>query len=191
MVGCLQYWTYSVNDALPQEVVEAKKVKLQVSHYVIINNELFRRVVSRPLWKCIHEDHTMYVLDKVHREICEMHIRRRNMEIRVIRAGYYWPTLRTDCTKYVKKCKGCQEFSNTHYAPPKELHNITSPWPFTMWGMDILMPFPTTKSQIKFLLTELRKKSVKDTQGVVGRWTPEHALAIPLYSPIYHIGDTI
>lgn len=112
----------------------------------------------------------MYVLDKVHREICEMHIRRRNMEIRVIRAGYYWPTLRTDCTKYVKKCKECQEFSNTHYAPPKELHNITSPWPFTMWGMDILMPFPTTKSQIKFLLTELRKRLSKILKGL---WVDE------------------
>lgn len=71
---------------------------------------------------------------------------------RVIRVGYYWLTLRAVCTKYVKKCKECQEFNHIHHALPEELHNITSPWPFTMWGMNILEPFPIAKSQIEFLL---------------------------------------
>nr|KYP33430.1 Retrovirus-related Pol polyprotein from transposon opus [Cajanus cajan] len=33
-----------------------------------------------------------------------------------------------------------------------ELHGISSPWPFAMWGMDILGPFPIAKGQCKFLL---------------------------------------
>lgn len=94
----------------------------------------------------------MYVLDVVHRGNYGMHTRGRNMATRFIRAGYSWSRLRADCIEYVKKCKECQEFSNVHYTPLEELHNITFPWPFAMWGMDILRPFPITKTQIKFLL---------------------------------------
>lgn len=33
-------WAYLVNKALPQEEVEARKIKLQASLYVVINNEM-------------------------------------------------------------------------------------------------------------------------------------------------------
>lgn len=58
-------WTYLVTDALPQEAVKAGKVRHQASHYVIINNEMFKRAISRPLLKCVDEDHTNYILDEV------------------------------------------------------------------------------------------------------------------------------
>lgn len=95
----------------------------------------------------------MYVLDGVHKGICGMHIVGRSMATRIIRVGHYWPTLREDCTRYVKKCKECQEFNNFHHTPPKELYNITSPWilPYEEWIIN-LRPFPTAKSQIKFFL---------------------------------------
>lgn len=44
------------------------------------------------------------------------------------------------------------EFSSFHHAPLEALHNITSLWPFSLWGMDILRPFPTPKEQVEFLL---------------------------------------
>ena len=43
------------------------------------------------------------------------------MTTKVIRAGYYWPTVHGDSADYVKKC---QEFG--------PLHSMTSPWPFAM-----------------------------------------------------------
>lgn len=51
-------WTYLVTKSLLQDPVEARKVRHQALHYVIINNEMFRRAISRPLLKCIDEDHT-------------------------------------------------------------------------------------------------------------------------------------
>ena len=38
---------------------------------------------------------------------------------------------------------------------PEVLHNITSPWPFGMYRIDILGPFPIAKDQIKFLLVTM------------------------------------
>jgi len=78
---------------LPLEEMKAKKVKLKVSHYVVMNDETFRRGISRPLMKCTNEHQTQYVMDEVHRRICGMHIGGKSMATRVIRVGYYWPTI--------------------------------------------------------------------------------------------------
>jgi len=35
------------------------------------------------------------------------------------------------------------------------LHGVTSPWPFAMWGMDIIGPFPPGKGQCRFLFVSV------------------------------------
>ena len=37
-------------------------------------------------------------------------------------------------------------------SPVQDLIFISSPWPFTQWGIDIVGPFPTTPAQKKLLL---------------------------------------
>nr|KYP72708.1 Gypsy retrotransposon integrase-like protein 1 [Cajanus cajan] len=85
----------------------------------------------------------------------DSHSRARSMATRVLRAGYYWPTLNSICQTYVQRCKECQQFSNTRRQLPEVLHQMTSPWPFAQWGMDILGPFPPAKGQLKFLLVAI------------------------------------
>jgi len=74
------------------------------------------------------------------------------MASKVLRAGYYWPTVQGDCAKYVKKCSKCQEIGPLHHTKPEELHSVISPWSFVIWGMDIIGPFALGKGQTKFLL---------------------------------------
>ena len=35
---------------------------------------------------------------------------------------------------------------------PDNLHSLSSPWPFAMWGMDILGPLPKAPREVKYLL---------------------------------------
>lgn len=113
---------------------------------------MLRKFISRPLLKWIDENHMEYVLNKVHIGIWGMHTRGLSIAAKVIRASYYWLTWKIDYAEYVKTYKECQEFDNVHHASSKALHSITSPWPFSMWGINILVQFPTTKGQVKFLL---------------------------------------
>lgn len=76
--------------ALPLNAIEAKKVKLQASYYVIINNEMSRRAILRSLLKRVDEVNMEYVLDEVHKGICRMHTGGRSMATRVIYVDYYW-----------------------------------------------------------------------------------------------------
>jgi len=43
-----------------------------------------------------------------------------------------------DCHKYVKFCDTCQKYVNAQHIPPSLLHSLTSPWPFSTWGIDII-----------------------------------------------------
>lgn len=74
------------------------------------------------------------------------------MTTRVLRAGYYWQNLRTNCSNFVKKCISYKRHDNLIHQLAKELYPIISSYPFFIWGMDILRPFPTAPGQRKFLL---------------------------------------
>ena len=62
------------------------------------------------------------------------------MARQVMRAGYYWLTLERDCIQYAQKCHKCQIYSDKIHVPPTELHVMAPPWPFSMWGMDVIGP---------------------------------------------------
>ncbi|RDX85068.1 hypothetical protein CR513_33790, partial [Mucuna pruriens] len=72
---------------------------------------------SFPLLKCIEGDEATYVIREVHEGTCGTHIGGRALANKIARAGYYWPTLKSDCMKYVKKCDKCQRFAEGHKAP--------------------------------------------------------------------------
>nr|KYP45464.1 Retrotransposable element Tf2 [Cajanus cajan] len=120
----------STKRILPEDKDEARKVRLKSAKFVIIRDELFKCGLSTPLLKCLIAPQAAYVIEEIHRGICGMHFGARSMAIRVLRAGYYWPTLKSDCQAYMQKCKECQQFGNTHRQPPEALHQMMSPWPF-------------------------------------------------------------
>ncbi|XP_017420406.2 uncharacterized protein LOC108330432 [Vigna angularis] len=127
---------------------EAKRV----ARYLIVGDDLYRRGFSSPLLKCLGAEEAYYVMDELHNGVCGLHTGWRTLKARLLRAGYYWPTMEADTRAFVQKCVPCQEHSNNPHLPPHALHSISSPWPFAQWGMDIVGPFPAGRAQKKFLL---------------------------------------
>nr|KYP58325.1 Gypsy retrotransposon integrase-like protein 1 [Cajanus cajan] len=137
---------------LPPDPMEARKLRTQAARYSIVASELYRREFSTPLLKCIDNLQAEYVMREVHEGICGSHSGGQTLAAKVLRAGYYWPTLRGDCAEFVKRWIPCQRHGNVIHASATELHSISSPWPFALWGIDVLGPFPVAKGQVKFLL---------------------------------------
>ena len=73
----------------------------------------------------------------------------------MIRVGYFWPTMQKNAAELVKKCDKCQWFGNVQHIPGELLTSISSPWPFSMWEIDIVGPLPLGKRQVKFLLVAI------------------------------------
>jgi len=67
---------------------------------------------------------------KLHEGICGSHIGGRAPSSKAIHAGYYWSTMREDCTGYAQRCKQSQQHVDWNKVSPEELRSIYSPWPF-------------------------------------------------------------
>ena len=93
-----------------------------------------------------------YVMREVHEGICGNHSGSRALVHKLVRAGYYWPTMQKDAEAYVMACDKCQRFSNIIRQPTEELTPMTALWPCAQWRLDIMGPFPTAVRQLKFLV---------------------------------------
>ena len=92
---------------LPDEKDAARKMKVQASRFVLIRDVLYKRGFSRPYLRCLSHDEADYVMREVHEGICGNHTGARSLVHKLIRAGYYWPTMLKDTQAYVKTCDKC------------------------------------------------------------------------------------
>nr|XP_009790118.1 PREDICTED: uncharacterized protein LOC104237637 [Nicotiana sylvestris] len=90
---------------LPPDKKEAKKLRIQVVRYNIINHDLYKRTFGGPLAKCLELNQTRRVLEEVHEGHCGAHTGNQALVRCLIRVGYYWPTMKKEATDYVKKCE--------------------------------------------------------------------------------------
>ncbi|XP_072076708.1 uncharacterized protein [Arachis hypogaea] len=140
---------------LPDDEKAAKTLRREAARYAIIQGQLFRKGLSQPLLKCLHPDQTDYVLREVHEGCCGHHIGGKALARKLIRAGYYWPSMMKDSREFVRKCVKCQQNANFHKAPASELSLLTTTRPFAQWGVDLLGPFPVGPGQVKYLIVAI------------------------------------
>jgi hypothetical protein len=57
---------------------------------------------------------------------------------KILRAGYFWPSLFKDCITAVQKCHACQTYNNKIRSHPAPLHPVVSIGPFVKWGIDFM-----------------------------------------------------
>ena len=73
---------------------------------------------------------------------------------KILRAGYYWPTLFRDSYAFVKKCQECQLAAGRVKKPTFPLQPISVERPFQQWGIDIVGPInPPSSKQHKYIIT--------------------------------------
>ncbi|XP_057739852.1 uncharacterized protein LOC130956943 [Arachis stenosperma] len=149
------YLQYLRHGSIPDEIQDRKKFKRQASFFTLLNNTLYRRGYSRPLLKCLDRDEADLILSEAHEGICGIHTGARSLAQKILRAGFYWPTLWEDSSKKVKTCEKCQKHAPIINLPAEELHHSVVSWPFNRWGMDILGPFPTASGQVKYLVVAI------------------------------------
>ncbi|GKA31533.1 reverse transcriptase domain-containing protein [Tanacetum coccineum] len=79
----------------------------------------------------------------------------RSVVAKVLRYGYYWPTMHSDARNLIRECSSCQVHRPVPRNPQQKLTPITSPWPFYKWGIDIAGPFPKGPGKVKFLIVAM------------------------------------
>ena len=137
---------------LPDDKEVARKLKVQVARFILVKDILYNRGFSRLYRRCLVLEEADYVLREVHKGICRNYSESWSLVHKLIRVGYYWPTIQKDAHAYVKAYDKCQKFGNLIKQSTEELTTMTAPWPFTQWGLDIMGQFPTAIRQLKFVV---------------------------------------
>ncbi|XP_074351922.1 uncharacterized protein LOC141691074 [Apium graveolens] len=94
------------------------------------------------LQRCLEKGEYGQVLRDVHDGDCGNHTGGRNLSCKILKMGYYWPTVKQDPIEYVKRCDACQRHAPIIHQPSELLHSSIPSWPFMKWGMDIVGKMP-------------------------------------------------
>ena len=100
--------SYLQDGRLPQNTEKAKKIMKRAARFTILNDTLYKRGFSMPYLKYVDEEEARYILEEIHEGICGDHAGSRSLVNKVVRAGYFWPTMQVDATEIVKRCDKCQ-----------------------------------------------------------------------------------
>jgi len=98
---------YITNGELPSDPHERTKLKRRACSFTLVEGILYKRDFITPLIKCLGPNETQEVLADVHDGICGQHLGAKALMKKVLRAGYYWPTMLKDAQDYVNHCDKC------------------------------------------------------------------------------------
>ncbi|GJT86912.1 reverse transcriptase domain-containing protein [Tanacetum coccineum] len=131
---------------------KARALRTKISQYVIEEGVLFNKSYLSPMLRCVGPLQENYIIRELHEGACRMHAKARSVVEKIMRQGYYWPTMHRDTKEVVDKCDSCQIHARIPRLPKIQLNSIMSPWPFNQWGLDILEPLPEDPGKLMFII---------------------------------------
>lgn len=109
---------YLVEGFLSQKDAEWYKLRKLVTSYFLHKGVLFKKGYNGDLLQCFGLREANEMMKEVHSCECGEHQGRKKLYRCILQMRYYWPTMRRDAARFVKKCHGCQVQANlirTHF----------------------------------------------------------------------------
>eukprot|EP00253_Pinus_taeda_P035841 PITA_35841 len=116
-------------------ITKKRFLKMKASKFCIIDNVSFWKNHEGVLLNCLTSDEADKVLREFHVGDCGGHLYWKSTADKILRAGFYWPSLFTDSKKFVMSCHKCQIFEEKKKLLPLLLRPISTEKPFQQWGL--------------------------------------------------------
>ena len=97
-------------DAYPKSAIakDRRALRQLATGFVISGDALYRRSSDGMLLLCIDQVTIDRVMREVHVGVCRPHMRGHMLARKIMRIGYFWLTMETDCCQFVQRCPKCQ-----------------------------------------------------------------------------------
>ena len=82
-------------------------IKLKAMKYVLIDQVLYCKDPGGILLKCLEKSEVDVVTSELHSGVCGGHKYWKAIAFKILREGYYWPTLFSDVYHQVRSCVEC------------------------------------------------------------------------------------
>ena len=98
---------YLTHGRSPNHLDARKKraLRLKSSQYQLIDGVLFQQNYDQVLLRCLEKDNAEHILTELHDGSACGHFSRETTAHKVLREGYYWPTLFKDSHAHARKCE--------------------------------------------------------------------------------------
>ncbi|PKI32904.1 hypothetical protein CRG98_046705, partial [Punica granatum] len=87
---------------------DRKTLRRLAIHYFLSGEILYRRSFDSTLLRCIDKHESRRLMEEVHGGNCGPHMNGLMLAKKIMRLGYYWSTMETDCVKHVRHYHRCQ-----------------------------------------------------------------------------------
>jgi hypothetical protein len=126
---------------------ERRKVRVNNSHFLIISDKLYRRGIDGILRRCVDYTEFPSILEACHDSACGGHFSGHLIAQKVLRTGYFWPTLFADVEDHTKRCDPCQRYARNDLHMDLPLHPSLPLTPLEKWGIDYVGPVSPPSSK--------------------------------------------
>ncbi|XP_027348309.1 uncharacterized protein LOC113859829 [Abrus precatorius] len=111
-------------------------------NFFLNGNVLYKRNHDMVLLRCVDASEAQKIIEEIHKGSFKTHANRHAMAKKILRAGYYWLTMKT--------------YAENINVPPTNLNVLSSPWPFLIWRIDVLGPTePKASNGHRFILVAI------------------------------------
>jgi ribonuclease HI len=133
---------------------KARALKLKAVKYCLIDQTLYWKDPLGLLLRCLDPQEAQKVMFDFHSGLCGGHHFWKTTAHKVLRAGYYWPTLFPDVCREIRACIKCQRFSGKQQLKSLPLKPVVVSTPFQQWGLDFIGEIhPPSSGQHRWILT--------------------------------------
>jgi len=136
---------------------------------------LFKYCPDQIFQRCIPENEVSSVIKFYHSEACEGHFSSRKTIAKILRSGFYWPTMFKDTHAFCKICENYQKLrtiSKHHMMPLNPILVIEI---FDCWGIDFMGQFPPS---FGFLYILVVVHYVSKWIKAIPSWNNDHKIVI-------------
>jgi len=134
----LLYVLFNLNAAPRLSKTKTRFIKLKAIKFCIDDGILYWKDARGVLLKGLLKDDADKVMQEFHEGDCGGHVYWKTTANKILRVGYYWPTLFPDIHKMVITCHKCQLFEGKRKLLPLPLKPISVESPFQQWGLDFI-----------------------------------------------------
>ena len=113
-------------------------LKMKALKFCVIDGALFWRNHEGILLNCLTMNETNNVMKEFHAGDCGGHLYWKSTADKILRAGFYWPSLFADVKKFAISCHKCRIFEGKRKLLPLPLKPISTEKPFQQWGLDVI-----------------------------------------------------
>ena len=86
---------------------DMRALRQLATRFVICGDALYRRSPDGLLLLCLDRASANQVMREVHAGVCGPHIGGHMLARKIMRTGYFWLTMETDCCQFVQRCPKC------------------------------------------------------------------------------------